>query len=142
MTTQTQTTRAIWAQFIPAAQLRTLRSLIRGEEGAHYRERLTELADIFRTMPQTYEQDGRGDRAIVYLHYFYGGMDWYITEKDANQDGEGQQQAFGLVNLGYGAELGYINLAELCAQPRIELDLYWTPRPLADVRSNAWPNPM
>ena len=93
-------------------------------------------------MPQTYEQDGKGDRAIVYLHYFYGGMDWYITEKDANQDGEGQRQAFGLVNLGYGAELGYINLAELCAQPRIELDLYWAPRPLADVRSNAWPKPM
>ena len=54
--------------------------------------------------------DGKGDDAVVYLHYFRGGMDWYITEKDMEEE---QHQAFGLADLGYGGELGYISIQEL-----------------------------
>lgn len=34
------------------------------------------------TTPDLYEQDGKGDAAIVYAHYFVGGCDWLITEYD------------------------------------------------------------
>lgn len=44
-----------------------------------------------------YEQDGKGEEAIVTLHYFRGGMDWFITEKDMEPE---QHQAFGLADLG------------------------------------------
>jgi len=33
-------------------------------------------------MPVTWEQDGAGDDAMVYLQYFYGGSDCTFTEKD------------------------------------------------------------
>ena len=48
--------------------------------------------------------------------------------------GEGQIQAFGLANLGYGAELGYICIKELI-EHGIELDLYWTPKTLGEVKN-------
>ena len=76
---------------------------------------------------------GKGDDAIVYLHYFFGGCDWYITEKDV--DG-GVQQAFGYAVL-FGdkqnAELGYICITEI-TQFGAELDLYFTPCPLAEIK--------
>ena len=52
------------------------------EEYAFFEEKVNEYANRIKTMPVTYKQDGLGDDAIVYLHYFVGGADWYITEKD------------------------------------------------------------
>ena len=83
-------------------------------------------------MPETYGQDGMGDKAIAHLHYFKGSMDWYITEKD--MEGE-QLQAFGMVDMGYGPELGYISIAEL-VQNGIELDLHFTPMTLGEIKNN------
>ena len=37
-----------------------------------------------------------------------------------------QIQTFGLSNLGYGAELGYISIDELVGE-NVELDLYFSP---------------
>ena len=72
------------------------------------------------------------DDAIVYLHYFKGNMDWYITEKDMIE--EEQNQAFGYADLGLGfGELGYISLIEL-AENGVELDLHWTPKTLREVK--------
>ncbi len=84
-------------------------------------------------MPKTYEQDGKGDDAVVYLHYFRGDMDWYITEKDMEAE---QHQAFGLADLGMGfPELGYINISELIDN-NVELDLYWEPKTLREVKAS------
>ena len=87
-------------------------------------------------MPQTYEQDGMGEQAIAHLHYFTSGCDWYITERDSDPDGEGQIQAFGSANLGYGPELGYISIKELL-ENGAELDLYFTPCTLSSLRKAA-----
>jgi hypothetical protein len=89
-------------------------------------------------MPKSYETDGQGDKAIAHLHYFAGGSDFYITEKDKGDGRDevpGQQhQAFGLSDVfGDGGELGYVSIAELI-QHKVELDLYWTPRTLAEIR--------
>jgi len=118
--------------FVGDNQLEAMGDGVRGEEGEFFKTLFVELAERINTMPKTYEQDGKGDEAIVYLHYFRGNMDWYITEKDM---GDEQIQAFGLADLGMGfPELGYISIEEL-VQNGIELDLYWTPKTLAEVKS-------
>lgn len=137
--------------FISARQLQAIVSNCRGEEKDFFFDKLAEIHRLISDMPATYEQDGKGDQAIAYLHYFTGGCDWYITEKDKGcaKDGEwsvdlgdgrtrpvekGEQwQAFGLANLGYGGELGYISIQELI-ENNVELDLYFKPIPLATVK--------
>ena len=123
-------------EFIGRRQLSTMKQLCRGEEGQFFIEKLVQLADLVAKMPKTYEQQDLGDKAIVSLHYFAGGQaNWWITEKDkGDPDEPGQLQAFGLADLfGDGGELGYISIVELLAC-NAELDLYFTPKTLAEVR--------
>lgn len=81
-------------------------------------------------MPTTYETDGQGGDAIVWLHYFTPSGDWYITERDMERE---QLQAFGKADLfGDGGEIGYINLVELL-ECGAELDLHWSPEALKDI---------
>ncbi|HEV7297781.1 MAG TPA: hypothetical protein VGN72_00325 [Tepidisphaeraceae bacterium] len=119
-------------RYIPNTQRRVLTDLLRGEEREGIADTLIELAERIATMPKTYEQDGKGMDAVAHLHYFGPGrMNWWITEKDC--DG-GTEQAFGLADLfGDGGELGYIPICELVGSP-VELDLYWTPKPLRECR--------
>jgi hypothetical protein len=119
--------------FIGQSQLKCLAELCRGEEKQFFFDKLCELATVVHTMPKVYQQDGLGDKAIIYLHYFKGGCDWHITERDTTTE---QGQAFGLANLGYGADLGYISIEELI-EHNVELDLYWTPKTIGDLREEA-----
>ena len=123
-------------EFIPREQGLALVQILRGKEGKQEMEEpLTRLVATIQAMPKTYEQDGKGEEAVVHLHYFTGGCDWWITEKDVDTDGEGQVQAFGYVDLGdpQNAELGYISIKELCEQRTMNVDLYWTPITLRDL---------
>lgn len=122
--------------FMCASQLLAIDAGLRGEERAHFEKKIAEITNTINTMPKTYEQDGKGDQAVAYLHYFKGGCDWYITEKDMG-DGSGdtsQYQAFGLADLGWGSELGYISIVELIRNG-VELDLYYTPQTIAEIRA-------
>lgn len=123
--------------FIGRAQLSAIGSACRGEEREFFKSKLIEMAQIVDSMPETYGQDGLGERALVHLHYFTAGCDFYITEKDAGSPDDSpeqaQSQAFGMADLGYGGELGYISLPEILAAGA-ELDLYWQPRTIADCR--------
>ena len=91
---------------------------------------------LAKTIPPLYAQDGKGNNAIVYAHYFcpYNGWDWYMTEYDPDT-----KEGFGLVK-GWDDELGYFSIAEFeqinnsKGFPLIERDLYWTPCRLGDVR--------
>jgi hypothetical protein len=121
--------------FIGERQLNVMTSALRGEEGDFFEAKIEEYAERVRNMHKTYEQDGKGDEAIVHLHYFHpNGFDWYITEKDMGDGTEDttQYQAFGYADMGF-PELGYISIAELAAN-NVELDLYWTPRTLGEVK--------
>lgn len=120
--------------FIGERQLSAMTTNLRSEEGEFFENKFEEYAERARTMHKTYEQDGKGDEAIVHLHYFYGNFDWYITEKDMGDgsDDTTQYQAFGYADMGF-PELGYISIAELI-QNNVELDLYWTPRTLGEVK--------
>ncbi len=86
-------------------------------------------------MPETYGQNGMGDQAVVYLHYFCNAGDFYITEKDSDPDGDGQIQAFGLADLGY-PELGYISIQEIISAG-VELDINWSPVTLEQIKEAA-----
>jgi len=118
--------------FVGDSQLEAMGDGVRGEEAEFFKTMFVKLAERLNTMPKTYEQDGKGDDAVVYLHYFMGNMDWYITEKDMEDE---QHQAFGLADLGMGyPELGYISIEEITGAGA-ELDLYWTPKTLAEVKA-------
>lgn len=133
-------------RFICPQQMAVMLAGCKGEEGAYFRDKIAEYAERIATMPQTYQQEELGDQAIVYLHYFHGGADWYITERDMG-DGEAQidlvrspsmpaqHQAFGLADLfGDGGELGYISIVEL-VRAGVDFDLHWKPRTLAEVQA-------
>jgi hypothetical protein len=89
-----------------------------------------------KKLPKLYATE-RQKQPIVHVHYFCpsNGWDWYITEFD------GKDTMFGLVD-GYDVELGYISLSELSSvkdrhgRPMVERDLYWTPKPLSEVRAS------
>jgi hypothetical protein len=115
--------------YIGASQLSALGDACRGEERQFFINKLVELAELVNSMPRVYEQDGLGDSAIAHLHYFTGSCDWYITERDTTDE---QHQAFGLANLGYGPELGYISIQELL-ENGAELDLHFQPKPLREI---------
>jgi hypothetical protein len=124
--------------YMGPAQTAVLEEMLKGEEGLYFQDLLSGLAKDIKAMPQTGDTDGQGDKAVVHLHYFIGNFDFWITERDMG-DGSAdiqQHQAFGFVNLGDpdNAELGYISLPELFASD-IELDLYWTPRTLGEVKA-------
>lgn len=98
-----------------------------------------ELAQV----PRLEEQDGKGDEAVVHVHYFSAAGDWWLTEID--EDG---QEAFGFVRLHSipeGAEWGSVWLPELeelkvMKGPfpiYVERDLYWTPQPMGEVLDKA-----
>lgn len=122
----------------------------------HYKGVLQYFKNVFEEMPKTYETQPSIDEAqeslssndvlahageaIVWLHYFVGGCDWWITEKDISQE---QLQAYGVSRIGSNrAEFGYISIAELIElEVRsnagipvfVELDFYWQPTMLKDI---------
>lgn len=119
--------------FIGHSQQSAMLEILGGEESQYMLDKVSELSATIKAMPKTYEQDGLGDQAIVHLHYFKNACDWYITEKDMEAE---QLQAFGLADLGYGGELGYISLQEITLLD-VEIDLHWTPVTLAQVKAKA-----
>ncbi len=114
-------------RFVPTQQLDTIVELMHGQEGEFFQDKIVELSELIEHyMPRTHETEGEGDNAFVYLHYFKGAGDWYVTERDVEPV---QHQAFGYANpLGDPAcaEKGYISIVELI-QNGIELDLHWKP---------------
>lgn len=117
--------------FLSFPQKDALARSMRSEEKQFFFDKMVEIQKTIENMPQSYETDGQGMKAVAYLHYFVGAGDWYITEKDMQG---GVKQAFGLADpFGDGGELGYISIEEL-AQAGAELDLYWTPKTLAEIK--------
>lgn len=125
--------------FMGRGQRAAVKAGLLGEERDYFGQTLARLALTISAMHQTYEQDGKGDAAVVHLHYFTGGAHWFITEKDRDPDGEGQHQAFGLADpFGDGGELGYISLPEI-TRCGAELDFHWQPKTLGEVKASRRP---
>ena len=116
----------------PPAQYEAVIAGMMGEEGDHFIELIDHIYAMWQAMPKTYETDGQGCDALARLHYFTGGCDWWIVEKDADPDRAGQVQAFGVADLGMGRELGYISIPELL-ENSAELDIYFTPKRISEL---------
>lgn len=119
----------ILGPYLSPAQLQTLHFNLHGQEGVFFAGKIAEYAKRITEMPGPYGQENKGENAICYLHYFRGGCDWFITEKDESPQG---QQAFGLAHI-TETEMGYISIPEL-VRNGVELDLYFTPCSLAEAR--------
>jgi len=93
---------------------------------------------IAAKLPKLYQQDGKGDEAIVYAKFFTPDAQWtwYVTEGEMNEDGD--FEFFGLT-IGFEAELGYFNLSQLqevrgqLGLP-IERDLHFKRTTMGEVR--------
>jgi hypothetical protein len=116
--------------FINPIQLEVMGDNCRRPEKEFFIGKFHELANTVNTMPKTYETDGQGKEAVAHLHYFNSSWDWYITEKDMEDE---QHQAFGWVKTPHGNELGYISIVELM-EVGAELDLHFTPTMLKDLK--------
>ncbi|WP_208454143.1 hypothetical protein [Burkholderia gladioli] len=128
--------------FLTLAQRKVIANAMRGDEGQHFIDTAIEWAAVVDGMPKTYDTDGMGMDAIAVLHYFLGGSDWYITERD--REGNGTQQAFGYAILNgdrTNAELGYISIDAL-VRAGAELDLFWKPIALRLATAPAEPDPV
>ncbi|MGW8169654.1 MAG: defense against restriction DarA-related protein [Sulfurovaceae bacterium] len=117
----------ILGTFIGEAQLQAMKS-------NELKDIKAQMVETIKNMPKTYETDGQGDEAVAYLHYFKGDFNWYITEKDKYED---QKQAYGLADMGE-PEMGYISIKEL--KDHAELDLYWTPKTIKDIKADLGTN--
>jgi hypothetical protein len=127
--------------FIGPRQAACIRSLMRGEEGEWFRAKIQELQALVDSMPVTYDTEPQDETqtaapAVARLHYFGGSdVDAWIVELDkgaADDTPEDyQSQAWGKVDLGCGAELGYVSIPELL-NAGLELDLHWQPRPVSE----------
>ena len=74
-------------QFIGKSQWLAIRSGMRGEEREFFTSKVKEITGIIEAMPKT----GDPDSDTAYLHDFAGGSaNWWITEKDIDDDGKGQ----------------------------------------------------
>ena len=113
-------------------QFAVITDAMMGEEGDAFIEIIDRVHATWQAMPKTYETDAQGCAALARLHYFTGGCDWWIVEKDADPDHAGQVQAFGIADLGMGRELGYISIPELL-ENGAELDLYFKPQPIGEL---------
>lgn len=128
--------------FIGNQQAAVLADSLRGEERYGIADMVLEVWERIRAMPQSYETNGKSaNEVMVQLHYFMGGMDAWITEKDMGATGQWtpvtpQMQAYGLVSLGDYPELGYVSIRELIDND-FELDLHWTLKSLAEVKEEA-----
>jgi hypothetical protein len=120
-------------KFVGGSQKPVLLGILRGFERLWMAEKIMELDKRIREMPKSYEQDGKGEGSIVYLHYFAGGsFNAWITEKD--MDGL-TPQAFGKSSHIGGikdAEYCYISIDEIIENGG-ELDLYFEPKTIKEL---------
>lgn len=115
-------------QFICLCQLPII------EVSTEYKDIISRMENVVSSMP-TVEDKTSADELednIVHLHYFAGGMDWFISKKDIESE-DGQIQAFGYVDLGFGGEWGYICIPELVDDDSVNLDLHFTPKTLKEA---------
>ncbi|WP_112077205.1 hypothetical protein [Haemophilus influenzae] len=126
-----QLSKVLTAGFISPQQAKCIKSLLNSEEQDFFIEAVDRIYSIMQVMPKILEQDGKGDNAIAYLHYFTANTDFYITEKDIEDE---ITQAFGLVSfVSDYPEIGYISIEEVI-KAEAEIDLHFEPKTLGEIK--------
>jgi len=110
-------------KFMPEIEYKTMVSNKQNDD-------FVKIYNQIKSTPKMREQENKGDEAIVYLHYFKGGSDFYLTELDTET-----LQGFGIGALsGNYPEMTYIDVNEL-VENVFELDLYFTPTKLSVIKN-------
>lgn len=126
-----QLSKVLTAGFISTQQAKCIKSLLNSEEQDFFIEAVDRIYSTMQVMPKMLEQDGKGDDAIAYLHYFTANTDFYITEKDIK---DGITQAFGLVSLVSDCpKIEYISIEEVI-KAGAEIDLHFEPKTLGEIK--------
>lgn len=119
--------------FVSSWQMAALVDRLYCEEAPFFLAKIVELSAIIESMPATSDQDGAGDEARVYLHYFLKGSHWYIYER-CSLDGVSQASGFAILQgMEDLAEAGYVSITEIVANLG-ELDLHFEACSLGVVR--------
>lgn len=131
-----------FANFVGYSQRLALLEALRSEEGAGIADMVLRVAEQIKATPKTYDTEGQAEHERkVCLHYFRGGVDAYILERDVGDcaDGEAtgpQHQAFGKITIMGGgwkeAEWGYISISDLI-QNEVELDFYFEAKTVKEM---------
>ncbi len=85
-------------------------------------------------MPSPYTTPDEKD-PTAHLHYFFNGWDWWIIEKDIEE----QEQVFGFVksDLCPEGELGYILVKRFLAREKLDYaDAVWLRRAVRQLRAD------
>ena len=90
--------------------------------------------EIINKIPNLYEQEGKGEEAVIYVKFFLPGTrwTWYATEFN------GKDTFFGWVKSGISPdfdEWGYFSYSEL-KENNVERDLYFEPKQLKEIVKN------
>lgn len=132
--------------FLGSVQKTVMLSNCYGQESDCFINTFNSLGKLIESMPVTYGNQ-KGLDSLVYLHYFIGGCDWYITEKDV-EDGVSQAYGYSILNGDLEmAEFGYISISELKSIVHyagewrgdlrvpvyVELDLHFEPQTLRSI---------
>jgi len=114
--------RKLLERFVPKNQLIVMIDNLKGEEGGYFKEALAKTEKMILDTPELYSTEELGDSAPIRLHYFYGGIDIYITELDRES---GEMFGFACLNGDrFAAELGYFDSESIVASPLMNLDLH------------------
>lgn len=103
------------------------------------RDMLLNVVKAYQHIPSLYKQDGKGNNAVAYLHYFVGGIDWWVTEYDRSTG-----KMFGLSNLNNDWTLGYFDVSffkdnELSPFQKPELDFYFKYQTINEILEKVYP---
>ena len=105
-------------------------------------EQLENVKKALIDIPKLHKQDGKGQNAIVYLHYFVGGSDWFITEYDRENkeffgyailNGDVEMSEFGYMPTEFFKNADY-------GMKTPELDLYWKYKTLNEIFEKEYPS--
>lgn len=108
---------------MPLHQQKVLKDI----EYSEHEETLLKLAENASKLKS---RNDNGEETIMYLHYFYGGMDWYISEWDKTNG-----IFFGFANLNddQNAEWGSSFVKDIVEMGNVELDFYFIPTAIKNI---------
>ncbi len=123
-----------FSEFMPKQQVQVLEEIIRRSEGLQEMfPVMLAIKEQMQAIPKRYFYE-RNKKAVKMCHARYftmGGCDWYIMEWDR---AEGDFFCYAILNNDLQmSEYGYTSLSELTSSRHVELDFYWTPRPMDEV---------
>jgi hypothetical protein len=123
-------------KLVPSQQVAFLMEI---DDATEIMDMLSNVVKAYEDIPSLYKEEGKGYNAVAYLHYFVGGVDWWVTEYDKSTG-----EMFGLSNLNNEWNLGYFNVSffknnDLSPLQKPELDFYFKYQTINEILENVYP---